>query len=1333
MSPEKRFVAALLAVGLLLPASAAQAGPPELAILPPPPPVDDGAPSDAARDAAQRLAFTHGRADLFHITVHRSANEGEGAQPSYAGEEEMRLEGEDTRYRGEASAVGRQDGLRVAYISTEQDPAGDVYVGVGERKVHLTCGPSVESNPVLSPDGESVAFVSDAGGSQDIWVARSIDRNCAEPEQLTFSPEADTWPTWSPGSGSLVFSSTRSDPLGDLYFLPVPEAPEDGQNETGLIRLTEGTDAETQPNAFAQPNGDWAVVFRTTEFRGDGSLAVITLPSEPDRDDFPAVPISLWTDPEGDEPMSSSEPDVSPGGRYLSFRSSHADPAGDVWIVPLDVPEAEPSGPRAGRADAVAVAARPGRAESYPSWAADFSGRGERSSGVLLFSAGVPDADVQDANAADGSDPRDIAAGPRDDPGSTARFDESSPAYSPDGMRVVWSQKGDGGRRLAVANADGSEAAFLDYERQSGNVDTDPAWSPDGKTIAFTRAGSSTAPDAAVWVTEVGESAERAQSRRVSEPPADSGPYVEEDPTWSPDGLMLAVSRTFHSVELAVKVSVPSTAVRGEQTTAMVTVTNNGTTASTAGKVTLELVGLEFLAPDAADAACVAAEGGKVECDLRSLKPGQPASFVVDLLPKVAGAGAVRATADSGGHGDDLDDNLDEADVTVVVGYDLRLELSVEPPVFAGQPFVARAIVSNLGTKVIPAAVVTFTLDGLTFLEGDDVNSACRGGEGTVECDVGELIPQQSVPVSIGLLSAEDGDAPLAAEVVAEVKEDDLDNNRDDASVSVQPPPDLVLVLPTETRLQPSDDEYRADVRVGVRNDGRGEASEATLVWPKLPPGISVTGSGCVPVTDATTCPVPAVSPGTTIELPVTVSATVSGDRTLTLLLEDVLPGEVATENNSGTLPLRFGESQVELLRLAAMPLTVPEPPVEVPRSGVRPDATVGDRKTHPLFALPASAAPELWVLEVGDREGAALARPACEGECPVRGRSPAWSPNGNDIAFSYRGQLRIAHFALPDTPESLTDLALDEILTVAVVDSEGPPPARERVSAADEPAWFRGADPLLAFTGQPAGVPEQPGIYVIATDGTGLRRLVQGRGPESEPAVQGGERNVEVTLTLDRPTGWTGGRPVRATITVTNVGTRPASGIRVEVTLPGFLAFPGTDGCAGTSCTTTSLDPDQSRVFTPELDMPPPIAVTTSTQVIPELKGDVTVEVTVDSIDEKPEDDIASRELTVLQPRVWLSPEVVKPGDVVLAVLEDLPPGEVELRWSRGVIDAATATPVGGRLSWPGVIVRRDQLGQRELVVTSPDELFGDIRAPLLVVPRPADAGAEESLIGRQ
>ena len=69
------------------------------------------------------------------------------------------------------------------------------------------------------------------------------------------------------------------------------------------------------------------------------------------------------------------------------------------------------------------------------------------------------------------------------DPGAAY---EGSPAYSPDGRRIVYTC---GNFELCVMNADGSAPARLttnDWPRQL-RYDTSPAWSPDGTTIAFVR------------------------------------------------------------------------------------------------------------------------------------------------------------------------------------------------------------------------------------------------------------------------------------------------------------------------------------------------------------------------------------------------------------------------------------------------------------------------------------------------------------------------------------------------------------------------------------------------------------------------------------------------------------------------------------------------------------------------------------------------------------------------------------------------------------------------------------------------------------------------------
>ena len=79
--------------------------------------------------------------------------------------------------------------------------------------VRLTDSPTQDIRPVLSPDGQQIAFTSTRNGNHEIYVMK-LDGT--DVRQVTNHPERDDYPSWHPQGNQLLFVSERGGRF-DLY------------------------------------------------------------------------------------------------------------------------------------------------------------------------------------------------------------------------------------------------------------------------------------------------------------------------------------------------------------------------------------------------------------------------------------------------------------------------------------------------------------------------------------------------------------------------------------------------------------------------------------------------------------------------------------------------------------------------------------------------------------------------------------------------------------------------------------------------------------------------------------------------------------------------------------------------------------------------------------------------------------------------------------------------------------------------------------------------------------------------------------------------------------
>src|SRR5947209_4918120 len=161
------------------------------------------------------------------------------------------------------------DGTRVVFTAL-----GDLWlmsVDGSAAPRRLTNDAAVDTDAAWSPDGRSIAFASDRGGSMEIWIAES---RSGDARQLTHTGATPTEPSWSPDGSRIAFVDAE----GQLY---VAEA-KSGATRKAHERLNEPGRPSWSPEGTALVVSSLKVY--STRFReGTNQVLRISLDGAPDR------------------------------------------------------------------------------------------------------------------------------------------------------------------------------------------------------------------------------------------------------------------------------------------------------------------------------------------------------------------------------------------------------------------------------------------------------------------------------------------------------------------------------------------------------------------------------------------------------------------------------------------------------------------------------------------------------------------------------------------------------------------------------------------------------------------------------------------------------------------------------------------------------------------------------------------------------------------------------------------------------------------------------------------------------------------------------------------
>jgi Tol biopolymer transport system component len=291
-------------------------------------------------------------------------------------------------------------------------------------------GDTSNSSPSWSPDSRSLYFISNRGGSMDLW-RRGIATDgtpTGTSQRMTTGVEM-LFARFSPDGKRLAHSKGRQ--MANIWRVPILEKRPATWSDAQQL-----TDEQGSPAHVKLSPDKTQLAFC---LRGQAGTHIWKMAAEG------GVPRRVLMDP-----MEQIWARWSPDGQRIAFHSDN-----EIWVVPQD--GGQPS--RLTENEAV---------DLDPAWSPD--GRE-----IAFISTRSGNFDVWTLPA-QGGEARQITTDPADDRSRGFR------AWSPDGREIVFCSTRSGNRDIWVIPSEGGEARQLTSDPA---VDYYPNWSPDGQWIVF--------------------------------------------------------------------------------------------------------------------------------------------------------------------------------------------------------------------------------------------------------------------------------------------------------------------------------------------------------------------------------------------------------------------------------------------------------------------------------------------------------------------------------------------------------------------------------------------------------------------------------------------------------------------------------------------------------------------------------------------------------------------------------------------------------------------------------------------------------------------------------